>query len=139
MTAAVRRFRAARGGLARLVVVVALLVGFALSGGPVCPLGGDMPMAMGESAAAAMVHRDDRHPAAHDVAVADEVAPVPQRDGGVIATCLMLLVAVVATVTAVAARRGFRLPIQASRLTEVVPRLAGPRPPSLAELCLLRT
>jgi hypothetical protein len=119
----------------RLVVVVAMLVGFGLSGGSVCPVGAAVPMAMGAGPGAAMAH----HAEAHGVATVDEVTPLPDRDGGVIATCLMLLVAIVAAAATAAVQRGFRLLLQPFRSTGVVPWTVELRPPSLAELCLLRT
>lgn len=162
MTAMARRVQAARGHLARLVVVLAVLAGLGLAVGLQCTDGMAMSMAHGATSAStgmgcgspvAMTAGHVGEPvtpagagqlssacaAAGAVALADEDAPGSRGLGGVLATCLAFLVAVMAAVAAL--RPGhLRSVVRILRTARaVVNRAFRPRALSLAELCLLRT
>lgn len=154
------RVHAVRGRLARLVAVLAVLVGVALTVGLQCTDGMAMPMAHGASADAAMacdspssavaaIHVADRAATADmgqvaatgtaPDAAADDGAPGSGVVGGVLATCLAVFLAVVVVLAAL--RPGplwgaVRL-LRPARVVAI--RAVRPRAPTLAELCLLRT
>jgi hypothetical protein len=149
---------AARGHLARLVVVVAVLAGLGLAVGLQCTGGMAMPMAQGASSADVVMSCGSLKPAAssdHDVpgnmghrgttcampaAFAGNGSMGSHGLGGVIATCLVFFLAVVAAVATLLRPGGFAT---ISRMPRSVPvaaiRDVRPRALSLAELCLLRT
>jgi hypothetical protein len=165
MTGTARRVQAVRGSLARLVVVLAVLGGLGLAVGLQCTDGMAARMVMpmthganvagaagvcGSAATVASDHRQrvmsadagqltaecpPRGVAESFVFVADDL-PNP---GGLLATCLVFLFAVVAAVATL--RPGpFRGVVRMFRPARVlVIRATRPRALSLAELCLLRT
>jgi hypothetical protein len=162
MTGTTRRRRAARGYLARLVAMVAVLAGLALAHGLQCTdgmtvmpagPGTGMPVGVhGDGASAiaridgvsmngvAPVDTDQRHPDGHPAVFvpAGDSTPGSTGLGGVLAACLAIIVAVV--VAAAGSRpTGFRIVVRMLRSVRVpVASTALPRAPSLSALCLLR-
>ncbi|MCE7004578.1 DUF6153 family protein [Kibdelosporangium philippinense] len=128
----IRRERAARGSLARLVAVIAVLVGVVLMHGLQCS---DDMTGMHSDGGAGMVHEHSATPANdHDPGPADS-----DGLGGMLMTCLAFIVVIVTAMV------GLRLVglVNLDRLIRAVRAArAGmtlPRGPSLAQLCLLRT
>lgn len=165
MTGMARRVHAARGHLARLVAVLAVLAGLAVVVGLQCTDGMAMAMAHGATSATAamtcgapaamaaspaperLVPADDSRLTAACAAPSTAAAFAFAKDessgsgglGGMLATCLAFLVAVVGAVAALrpAGMRSVMMTLRSARV--VVIRAIRPRTPSLAELCLLRT
>ncbi|MEU0470700.1 hypothetical protein ABZ215_42465 [Amycolatopsis sp. NPDC006131] len=170
MSGATRSRHAARGYLARLVAVVAVLAGLVLAHGLQCNDGMTvMHAASGASMAADATH--DCGAAAVTAAAVDVVSPesIPPVEasqrladrctashtravvlaagsspgshglGGLLATCLAFIVAVVAALVGLrpTGLRGIVPMLRSARVAMM--RAALPRAPSLAELCLLRT
>jgi hypothetical protein len=144
VTGTTRPRLAARGHLARLALLVAVLAGLALAVGIQCTDG----MAMHSSAGMAAGHRCDVSVADaghHDAAVCATDAttggssPEPSGLGCVLAVCLAFVIAVVATVAGLrpAGLQGVGRMLAPARVAGV--REFRPRALSLAELCLLRT
>jgi peptidoglycan/LPS O-acetylase OafA/YrhL len=158
-----RRRRAARGHLARLVAVLAVLAGLVLLHSPHCTDGMTaMPhlaasVGSGTSTAAASCGSSATmtEPGSQPATTADQLAAVcpaagvgavaagsshgSDGMGGLLATCLAFIVAVLAALLGVRPSRQqiglvARLSDYATRIRAVVPRA-----PSLAELCVLRT
>ncbi|MFI7676315.1 hypothetical protein [Actinophytocola sp. NPDC049390] len=165
MTGTARPVLAARGRLARLVAVLAVLAGLAVAVGLQCTDGMAMPMAHGATSAGASAPCGSQadmtasHPeasgmpadtgqlaaacpvlgAAVALANADEGSSRSGGLGGVLATCLAFILAVVAAM-AVLRPSHFRGVVRMLRPARVaVTRALRPQAPSLAELCLLRT
>lgn len=156
------RRRAARGHLARLVAVLAVLAGLVLLHSPHCTDGmtamphlatsagsGTATAAISCGSSATMTEAGSQ-PAtmAHQLAavcpaVAGVVAAGSSHGsdgmGGLLATCLAFIVAVLATLLGL--RPSWQQVALIARLSERVTRIRAvvPRAPSLAELCLLRT
>jgi hypothetical protein len=133
---------AARGYLARLVVVVAVLAGLGLAAGLQCTDGMAVPLGGHAAAATVMVgdgpelmtSTDAEHPPVSGVASGSHGM------GGVMAACLVLLVVAVVAVAGLARPELFRMADRVYRSVRVAAsRAALPRASSLAELCVLRT
>ncbi|WP_157367715.1 hypothetical protein [Alloactinosynnema sp. L-07] len=165
MTGTARPAQAARGHLARLVAVVAVLAGLALAVGLQCTDGMAMPMAHPATSAAAgtgcglpatmATDHGLGHVVPADIGLPSGACPAPNmaatfafaRDdasgthdlGGMLATCLAFLIAAVTAVAVLrpAVVRGVVRVLPPVRVAVV--RAVRPRAPSLAELCLLRT
>ncbi len=169
MTGVTHRRQAARAYLARLVAVAAVLAGLSLAYGLQCAGGmtaavhaaPGASMAVGAAqdggAPAAMAAVDGSVPErvatagtsdqltamravpGGAVALAGDDSPGSRGLGGVLATCLALIVAVAAAVVALrpTGSRSIVRMLKSVRLR--LGRTALPRTPSLAELCLLRT
>lgn len=142
-----------RAGLLRLAVVLAALVGIALIQSGHCQAGATMEMSTGSSMTSVAAEADSAHPVEHQsrtesvasaAAVNNAVEQLGEDDrpvapAGIMMACLAMFLALSAAVALL--RRpgsGWRgsHPIPTERL------LSGsvpPRPPSLAELCVLRT
>jgi hypothetical protein len=147
MTVSIRSRQAARGYLVRLLAVVAVLVGLALTHGFQCT--DDMTTVMrgasGASAGMAGGVAHDDHAAARMAHADTGVSGIAAGDssgsrglGAVLATCLAFIVAVVAGVLGLR-RAGLGVVRVLDSAPVVAIRAAIPRTPSLAELCLLRT
>ncbi|OLZ50182.1 hypothetical protein BS330_29375 [Amycolatopsis keratiniphila subsp. nogabecina] len=141
---------AARGQLARLVAVLAVLAGVAFAAGLQCTEGMAMPMAHDMGQAETQIAGDSAVVAAShggsspEMQVATPYAAESggtlghQGLGGTLATCLAFLFAVVAAVAALPPSR-LRCLVTASRRVRVVVTTAvRSRTPRLEELCLLR-
>jgi len=139
--------QAARGRLVRLLAVVAVLVGLALTHGFQCT--DDMTTMYGRPGVSSSMAED----VAQDAHAADRMIPAdtgalglveggspgPRGLGGVLATCLAFIVAVVAGVLGLR-RAGLGSVVGILQSAGVVAiRVVVPRAPSLAELCVLRT
>ncbi|MFC4377322.1 hypothetical protein ACFO5K_24885 [Nocardia halotolerans] len=139
-----------RGGLLRLMLVLAALVGFALMQTGHCQAGPMMNMSMASPVMAATDSDHASEQSSPAVSTAPAVAmdsaveqPVdsdrPAAPAGIMMACLAMFLALSAAV-ALLRRPGSgwrgRRPVTAERSR---PRSAPPRPPSLAELCVLRT
>lgn len=148
MTGTACRRRAARGFLARFFAVFAVLAGLVLAHGVQCAEGMSV---MHDARGATMVAGVAMECGAPTATVADACtaadpvgAVTPAGDGspglgGVLATCLAFIVAVVAAIAGLRPTE-FRHVVRICRATRAaVLRTALPRAPSLAELCLLRT
>ncbi|WP_157227403.1 MULTISPECIES: hypothetical protein [Nocardia] len=146
-----------RAGILRLVVVLAALVGIALIQSGHCQASAPMDMSMTAAAAAAghcgpaqagadqgMNHADHDHGA---VMFQTDAAPVttgsdqspPAVPAGIVMACLAVFLALLAGVALLRSHWracAIRLPLP---LAGPEPRAVLPRPPSLAELCVLRT
>jgi hypothetical protein len=143
-------------GVVRLVVVLAALVGLALIQSPHCSAGTAMGMPAAATAtascAACGVSQADIPPAVHQHGPADGMLQaatvvgdmgtdhhVPAGPAGITMACLAVFLALLAGFAALrpdGRADRTRLPLL---LTSPRPRQALPRPPSLAELCVLRT
>ncbi|MFJ8814827.1 DUF6153 family protein [Amycolatopsis thermoflava] len=148
------RRRAARGHLARLVAVLAVLAGLVLLHSPHCTDGMSAMPHLSASAGSATMTDAGSQPAAM-VGQFSAVCPAIEAEGagvvavgsshgsdgmgGLLATCLAFIVAVLATLLGL--RPSWRAVGLMARLPERVARIRAvlPRAPSLAELCLLRT
>ena len=164
MTGAARPAQTARGHLARLVAVVAVLAGLALAVGLQCTDGMAMPMAHAATSATAATDCGPPATMAADhrpghVVPADTGPPpaaCPALDmagtfasahdgasgthdlGGLLATCLAFLIAAVTAVAVLrpAVVRGVVRMLPPVRVAVI--RAVRPRAPNLAELCVLR-
>jgi hypothetical protein len=154
VTGTALRARAARGHLARLVAVLAVLAGLGYAVGLQCTGGmtTDMVMAHGTTSTDTVVacqsplatsntveHADTRQCPAPVFAVAADDSSSFDGLGGVLATCLAFLIAVVAAVATLRPGhlRGVGGMSRPVRMT--VLRAGRPQPLTLAELCVLRT
>jgi hypothetical protein len=159
MTGTARPVRAARGHFARLVAVLAVFAGLAVAVGMQCTDGmavmpmahgaDSAPMACGSPASTATAHERvapaDNGPltvacAAPGVAAAyaESEAPGTGGLGGLLATCLAFLVAVVTLVASLRSAGLRSVPVMVGSARVRLIRTLRPRAPSLAELCLLR-
>ena len=103
------------------------------------PGGASAAVAAGDVAIGLEAGRPIAVPAAGPAHVFEATMPMHSRDGGVLASCLLALVAIVVAVAATGGPRESRSTSRPLRRARVVPRGRVPRPPTLAELCLLRT
>lgn len=145
MTETSRPGRAARRHLARLVAVLAVLAGLAVSHGLQCADGmvTAMPVAH-TSAPNAEAHVEDGPMLAAQLGAAaatpaDSHQPDPADLGGVLAACLTLVVAVVVVIAGLLPGRVRCRVVSPATVVAALVRAAAPRSLSLAELCLLRT
>ncbi|HEY8455380.1 MAG TPA: hypothetical protein VIL34_07285 [Actinopolymorphaceae bacterium] len=166
MTGTAGHARAVRGRLVRLVAVLAVLAGVALAVGLQCTDGMAMPMAHGASADAAMACSSspsamaERHVpervtsadsggltaaacptpgAAESFVLAENGSPGSGGMGGVLATCLAFILAVVVAVASLRPGPSWGVVRLLRPARAVATRAVQPLAPSLAELCLLRT
>lgn len=130
---------AARGSLARLVVVIGVLAGVVFAHGVQCT-DGMTTMAVKQVASSSMALGAGQDAAPAVIAFVGDSSPGSHGPGGVLAACLMFIVAVVAVSVGL---RSALFRIFVAVLTfgggRRVFRVVAPRAPKLAELCLLRT
>lgn len=142
MTGPTRSGRAARGDLARLVAVVAVLAGLVLTHGLPCADGATGTHAAGTTCGHVRP-ADGLTDAAAPVPVSACAAPAGALDaggfGGVLATCLAFVMAVVAAATGLRPARLWNAGRAVRSARAALARTVLPRAPSLAALCLLRT
>lgn len=164
MTGTAGHVRAVRGRLVRLVAVLAVLAGVALAVGLQCTDGMAMPMAHGVSADTAMAcsssssamaetHVPERVTSADSggltaacpaagaelFVLAENGSPSSGGMGGVLATCLAFILAVVVAVASLRPGPSWGVVRLLRAARAMATRAVRPLSPSLAELCLLRT